>query len=372
MSKIWDLIKNEKVEWKKLGDVCSIERGIRIIKKELISNGIYPVISGGVEPMGYFNKSNRDANTITIAQYGSAGFVNWQSEKFWANDVCYSLLPNETIINKYLFYFLKSKQDYIYSISNKTAIPYSIDKESILNIEIPIPSIDTQNKIVKILDKFNIYVSELERELERRNKQYQHYRDYILNKYLFKLCKKNGTNIEKRKLCELLEYEQPGKYIVKKSKYSNKFNTPVLTPGKTFILGYTNEIEGIYKANKNNPVILFDDFTAAFKWVDFEFKIKSSATKIISPKININLKYCFYNMQMLNFVNEEHKRIWISEYSQIKINIPNITIQNKVVEILDNFFNSTNKIDEGLPKEIKLRKQQYEYYRNKLLDFSKN
>lgn len=190
MSKIWDLIKNEKVEWKTIGDVCTIERGTRIIKKELVSNGKYPVISGGVEPMGYFNKSNRDANTITIAQYGSAGFVNWQSEKFWANDVCYSLLPNETIINKYLFYFLKSKQEYIYSISNKTAIPYSIDKESILNIEIPIPSIDTQNKIVKILDKFNIYVSELERELERRNKQYEHYRDYILNKYLFKLCKK--------------------------------------------------------------------------------------------------------------------------------------------------------------------------------------
>ncbi|QRI43950.1 type I restriction-modification system, specificity subunit S, partial [Mycoplasma phage sp.] len=174
---------DREIKWKKLGDICSIERGTRIIKKELVSNGIYPVISGGVEPMGYFDKSNREANTITIAQYGVAGFVNWQAEKFWANDVCYSLLPNETIMNKYLFYFLKSKQEYIYSISNKTAIPYSIDKESILNIEIPIPSLNIQNRIVKILDKFSALSENtkglLPKEIQQRQAQYKYYRDKL-------------------------------------------------------------------------------------------------------------------------------------------------------------------------------------------------
>lgn len=175
---------DREIKWKKLGEFCEIERGTRIIKKELVTNGIYPVISGGVEPMGYFDKSNRDANTITIAQYGVAGFVNWQAEKFWANDVCYSLLPNETIMNKYLFYFLKSKQEYIYSISNKTAIPYSIDKGSILNIEIPIPSLNIQNRIVKILDKFS-ELSEntkglLPKEIQQRQEQYKYYRDKLL------------------------------------------------------------------------------------------------------------------------------------------------------------------------------------------------
>ncbi|UCU27008.1 restriction endonuclease subunit S [Mycoplasma anserisalpingitidis] len=377
MSKIWDLIKNEKVEWKTVDEVCDIKRGTKITKKIIEENkGEYPVYSSQTTNNGEIGKLNYymfDGEYVTWTTDGCyAGTFYYRNEKFSATTHCgvLSVKCGQKLLTKFLYYYLTYD-----SLNLKNSIVGTIPlftSEMVSWIKIPIPSIDTQNKIVKILDKFNIYVKELERELELRNKQYQHYRDYILNKYLFKLCKKNGTNIEKRKLCELLEYEQPGKYIVKKSKYSNKFNTPVLTPGKTFILGYTNEIEGIYKANKNNPVILFDDFTAAFKWVDFEFKIKSSATKIISPKININLKYCFYNMQMLNFVNEEHKRIWISEYSQIKINIPNITIQNKVVEILDNFFNSTNKIDEGLPKEIKLRKQQYEYYRNKLLDFSKN
>ncbi|MBW0599389.1 hypothetical protein MADP12_00015 [Mycoplasma anatis] len=394
MSKIWDLIKNEKVEWKTIGEVCKLIQGYSFSAKKFQTNGDYKIIrisnikNEEIDTKNVVYVSKDEYKDIDLEKYkinqgdiliamsgASVGKIgmNYSDEiNLFLNQRVGKFLPNSYVLNnKYLYFWLSEiSESLVKNIQNQSIA--NLSTEMILCYEIPIPSIDTQNKIVKILDKFNIYVKELVHELVHRNKQYQHYRDYILNKYLFKLCKKNGTNIEKRKLCELLEYEQPGKYIVKKPKYSNKFNTPVLTPGKTFILGYTNEIEGIYKANKNNPVILFEDFTAAFKWVDFEFKIKSSATKIISPKININLKYCFYNMQMLNFINEEHKRIWISEYSQIKINIPNIKIQNKVVEILDIFFNSTNKMDEGLPKEIKLRKQQYEYYRNKLLDFPKN
>ncbi|AWX69599.1 restriction endonuclease subunit S [[Mycoplasma] anseris] len=178
-------IIDEKIKWKNLGDVCEIKRGIRITKKELISNGNYPVVSGGVEPMGYFNKWNRNENTITIAQYGLAGFVNWQTEKFWANDVCYSLFPNEEIIDKFLFYLLKCKQNYIYSISNRTAIPYSINIENILNLEIAIPSLNIQNQIVKILDKFSELAEDtkglLPKEIEQRQKQYEYYREKLLS-----------------------------------------------------------------------------------------------------------------------------------------------------------------------------------------------
>ncbi|SFE75873.1 restriction endonuclease subunit S [Peptostreptococcus sp. D1] len=187
MSKIDELLKNEKVEWKKLGDVCEIIRGVRVTKKELIENGEYPVVSGGIGYMGYVNDYNRDEDTITIAQYGTAGYVNWQKEKFWANDVCFSVYPNEKVLKKYLYHFLLDKQEYLYSISNKSAVPYSISREKILKIEIPIPSIETQEKIAKTLDKFTNYVT----ELQARTKQYEYYRDRLLSEeYLNKISEK--------------------------------------------------------------------------------------------------------------------------------------------------------------------------------------
>ena len=148
---ILEEIQNCSVEWKELGEVCEIVRGVRITKKELIEKG-FPVVSGGTSFMGYTNKYNREANTITIAQYGTAGYVDWQSEKFWANDVCFSVYPRKSILNRFLYYFLKNKQNYLYEISNRTAVPYSISKEKILRIKIPIPPLEIQEKIVQILD----------------------------------------------------------------------------------------------------------------------------------------------------------------------------------------------------------------------------
>lgn len=170
----------------------------------------------------------------------------------------------------------------------------------------------------------------------------------------------------------MLDYEQPSKYIVKTTEYNDNYKIPVLTAGKTFILGYTDENEGIYKADEENPVIIFDDFTAANHWVDFNFKVKSSAMKILKPKENINFRYCYYYIQTINMDTTEHKRLWISKYSQILVPIPSLTIQNYVVSVLDRFDTIINDLTKGLPKEIELRQKQYEYYREKLLIFSRN
>ncbi|MGL2809674.1 restriction endonuclease subunit S, partial [Helicobacter pylori] len=140
------------VEFRKLGEVCEIIRGKRVTKKEILDKGKYPVVSGGIGFMGYLNEYNREENTITIAQYGTAGFVNWQNQKFWANDVCFSLIPKETLINRYLYYVLTNMQNYLYSISNRSAIPYSISSNNIMQITIPIPPLEIQQEIVKILD----------------------------------------------------------------------------------------------------------------------------------------------------------------------------------------------------------------------------
>ena len=399
MNKIDELLMNEEVEWKKLGEVCEIVRGVRVTKKNLIDNGQYPVVSGGIGYMGYINQYNRYEDTITIAQYGTAGYVCWQKQKFWANDVCFSVYPNNEVVKKYLYHFLLQKQEYLYLISNKSAVPYSISKEKILKIEIPIPSIETQEKIVKILDTFTNYLtelqSELQSELQYRTKQYEYYREKLLtfdvecgskqaskqvliSRAYFDLLKEatdvvgvNLFNVKFVKLDDLLEYEQPTKYIVKSTEYSDSYKTPVLTAGKTFILGYTDEKDNIYKADRYNPVIIFDDFTSGNHWVDFDFKIKSSAMKILKPNGNINFRYCYYYMQTINVDTTEHKRLWISQYSQIEIPVPSIQVQEYVVSVLDKFETLINDISTGIPKEIELRQKQYEYYREKLLNFKR-
>ncbi|WP_120819099.1 restriction endonuclease subunit S [Helicobacter pylori] len=172
------------VEFRKLGEVCEIIRGKRVTKKEILDKGKYPVVSGGIGFMGYLNEYNREENTITIAQYGTAGFVNWQNQKFWANDVCFSVIPKETLINRYLYYVLTNMQNYLYSISNRSTIPYSISSNNIMQITIPIPPLEIQQEIVKILDQFSILTTDLlagiPAEIKARKKQYEYYREKLL------------------------------------------------------------------------------------------------------------------------------------------------------------------------------------------------
>lgn len=137
------------------------------------------------------------------------------------------------------------------------------------------------------------------------------------------------------KLKDILTYEQPTKYIVSSTDYNDKYSTPVLTPGLSFILGYTNETDGIYEASKK-PIILFDDFTTASRYVDFDFKVKSSAVKMLySTSKDINLKYVYYAMQSLEQDTSIHKRYWISTFSELEIPLPAIETQNKIVEKMD-------------------------------------
>ena len=161
--------------------------------------------------------------------------------------------------------------------------------------------------------------------------------------------------IREVKLGEILEYEQPNMYIVKNTNYNKKFDTPVLTAGQSFILGYTNEKENIFKA-KENPVIIFDDFTTASKYVDFDFKVKSSAMKILKAREGINIKYIYYAMKNIKFDNQLHKRYWISEYSKIKLLLPDIKMQEKIVKELDlinKLINYKRKQEELLDDFIK-------------------
>ena len=178
-----------------------------------------------------------------------------------------------------------------------------------------------------------------------------------------KLC---PDGVEFVKLGDVLDYEQPTKYIVKCKDYQNE-GMPVLTAGQTFILGYTDETNGIFEASKENPVIIFDDFTTSFHWVDFNFKVKSSAMKMlrVSSEREVSFRFVYYAMKCIKYQTLEHSRQWISKYSQIEIPLPPIEVQTEIVRILDKF----TSLEAELEAELDCRKRQYEYYRDKLLSF---
>jgi type I restriction enzyme S subunit len=175
---------------------------------------------------------------------------------------------------------------------------------------------------------------------------------------------------------DYIDYVQPTKYLVNSKNYNDDYKTPVLTAGKTFILGYSDEKNGIFPASKT-PVIIFDDFTTANKWVDFDFKAKSSAMKILMPKddTNIVLKYFYYWLSSLSseLADGDHKRQWISNFSLKLFPIPypndpqkSLTIQQEIVRVLDDLSEQNKTLTSALTQEIEQRKKQYEYYREAL------
>lgn len=170
--------------------------------------------------------------------------------------------------------------------------------------------------------------------------------------------------VEWKELNDFLNFEQPTPYLVKSTEYDNSYKTPVLTAGQSLLLGYTNEMDGIYEADKDNPCIIFDDFTTSFHWIDFKFKVKSSAMKMLKPKAKTNFRYVYYAMQQIQFVPQQHQRHWISKYSHFQIPVPSLEEQNRIVGILDTFTDSI----ENLKQQIVQRRKQYEYYRDQLLD----
>lgn len=170
--------------------------------------------------------------------------------------------------------------------------------------------------------------------------------------------------VEWKKLDSCLDFEQPTAYLVKSTEYDDSYAIPVLTAGQSLLLGYTDETDGIYRASKERPCIIFDDFTTSFHWIDYDFKVKSSAMKMLRPKDGVNFRYIYYTMKCINFVPGGHQRHWISKYSQFEVPVPSLSEQNRIVNILDTF---TASID-NLKEQITLRRKQYEYYRDQLLN----
>jgi type I restriction enzyme S subunit len=180
------------------------------------------------------------------------------------------------------------------------------------------------------------------------------------------------NGVEYTALGDLLDYEQPTKYLVSSTAYDGSYPTPVLTAGQTFILGYTSEKDGIYPASPDEPVLIFDDFTTAFKWVDFPFKAKSSAMKMLRPKpdIALDFRFVYFAMQSIAYQPRDHARQWISTYSAFKIPVPPVEVQREVVRLLDSYVGLEAELESTLESEIEARQVQHDHYRRLILGLS--
>ncbi|HEM3669461.1 TPA: restriction endonuclease subunit S [Streptococcus suis] len=357
------------VEWKELGEVCEIQRGVRITKKQLLPSG-YPVVSGGTGYMGYTDNYNREAETITIAQYGVAGYVNIQKEKFWANDVCFSVYPKDILVNKYLYYVLANKQEYLYSISNRTAVPYSISKDKILKIKIPIPPLEIQEEIVKILDKFTEYVTELTAELTAeltlRQKQYNYFRDYLLN---FDSDSSGGANNK--------VYQVEWKTLGDIAKLKNGKDWKSLSVGDVPVYGSggaMGEFVSEYAYNKPTVLIPRKGSISNLFYLEKPFWNVDTIYYTEIDDSQVVPRYLYYYLTTIDLesmaTNPTRPSLTQAILDKIPIPVPSLPIQQRIVQVLDNFDAVCNDLNIGLPKEIELRQKQYEYFREKLLTFT--
>ena len=198
-----------------------------------------------------------------------------------------------------------------------------------------IPPLSEQKRIVKILSTWDKAISVTEKLLTNSQQQKKALMQQLLTgkkRLLDERGGRYGGEWHRAELGAVLDYMQPTPYLVDSTDYNDSYSIPVLTAGKSFILGYTNEEHGIYHAPL--PAIIFDDFTTDSKFVDFEFKAKSSAMKILTAKKGVSAKYIFEAMQMLKFKIGGHQRHWISIYSNLVIPIPDAKEQQKIAAVL--------------------------------------
>jgi len=268
----------------------------------------------------------------------------------------------EEAISVYYIYYLfctKYVRQSIISKATGTKVKH-ISPTLLLDMMVPLPCLKEQQKIVDMLLLWDNVI--VKQALLIKTKKI--FKKGLIQKFLSGEVRFTGFTEAWKfiKLREVLVYEQPTPYLVANKSYDKNYKTPVLTAGKTFILGYTQEDTGIFSAPL--PVIIFDDFTTATQFVDFPFKVKSSAMKILKAKDeHVNIKFIFEWMQLIHYDAYDHKRYWISEYQDIEIKLPSKEEQEKIVALLTLIDTEITLLQD----ELKLLKEQKQGLMQKLL-----
>ena len=369
MINILELLKNEKVEWKKLGEVATVGTG-KSNTNEQVENGLYPfyVRSKFIKRI---NKYEFDEEAIIIPGEGGIGEIfHYVKGKYALHQRAYRIRVQKNIMTKYVYYYMKTKfkEFIVKNMVGSTVI--SIRKPMIENFEIPIPSLETQEKIVEILDKFTNYVTELQSELQLRTKQYTYYRDKLLSEeYLNKITKEmeEDRRLRAEKLKNICEFKR-GKRLVK-NELQEKGDFPVyqnsITP-----LGYYHE----KNFDKDTTFIISAGAAGEIVYSDRDFWAADDVYVLLTRE-DIMSKYLYYClMGKQYFIKSKIRKASIPRLSKdniekIIVPIPPLSLQNKIVKILDKFQILLADTKGLLPEEIEQRQKQYEYYREKLLTF---
>ena len=390
MNTIKELIEKycpDGVEYKKLGEVCTFQRGTSLTSKNAIEGDI-PVISGGQKPAFYHNVANREANSITVAGSGAyAGYVSFWNKPIFAAD-CFTVNPDCSILLiKYVYHYLLNIQEKIYGTKKGAGVPH-VHGNDIAKFLIPVPPLPVQHEIVRILDNFTSLEAELEAELEARRKQYEYYRDQLLS---FKHLSGEGKNdVEWKTLGEMGTFIR-GNGLQKKDFTDNGFPCihygQIHTTYNTFTdktVSYTSfeKAKHLKKAHKGDLLIATtsEDVDACCKAVAWlgESQCAISGDSYIYHH-NQDPKYIAYLFQTDMFAKQKKTaatgtkviRVSGDAMAKFKFPLPPLSTQRRIVSILDRFESLVNDITTGLPAEIAARHQQYEYYRDQLLSFKR-
>lgn len=373
------LLAEAEVEWKALEDVVQIQRGKRLVKSQLEEFGDYAVYQNSMTPLGYYHESNVESDTTFIISAGAAGEIGYSEVDFWAADDVYCLLTSENVNDKFLYHFLLLNQYKILAQVRRASIP-RLSKTAIAKLQIPLPPLTVQNKVVQILDAFTTLTAELTAELLARKQQYGYYREQL---FTFKKIK-----VEWKTLGEVTkkwysggtpragnpEYYEGGEIPwlrTQEVKFNNIEETNIKVTSSALenssakwipencviiaISGATAGRSAINKipltTNQHCGCLEIDDTKAlyryVFHWISFNYKNIKALGQGARGDLNSSI--------IKNF----------------KIPVPPLPEQQRIVDILDKFDALTTSLTEGLPREIQLRQQQYEYYRELLLSFPK-
>lgn len=369
---ILEEIQSCSVEWKELGEVCSVKKGKQLNKNLLIEDGLYPAYNGGQTYSGRTNDYNVEANTIIVSQGGaSAGFVNFVDTKFWANAHCYYILPDETRVNnRFVYHFVKMNQKYLMDFQHGAGIP-ALKADKLTKLLLPIPPQEIQEKIVQILDKFTDYVTELTSELTSRKKQYSFYRDKLLS------FEDEVYQVEWKKLNECLKKGKGTKITASQMKLLHKDGAPIriFAGGKTYADVNYGDIPD-KDIHTEEAIVVKSRGIIDFEYCTEPFSFKNEFWSYSSDNENINLRYIYHYLvhnkeHFQNIANNmQMPQISSNDTEKFKIPVPSLEIQSRIVQVLDNFDTVCHDLNIGLPKEIELRQKQYEFFREKLLTFT--